>query len=149
MSNKLFSDAAAVLGVIGPVSQGAGAVSTAWISASQFAAFGAVIKTGVLGASATLDAKIEQATTSGGAGVKDIVGKAITQIVKATGDNKQVVINVREEDFDLAGDYSWFRLTLTVGVAASLIDATVFGYAGRYEPASDYGATSVAQIVYG
>ncbi|WP_419316977.1 hypothetical protein ACN2C7_10975 [Caulobacter sp. ErkDOM-E] len=149
MSNKLFSDANAVLGVIGPVSQGAGAVSTPWISASQFATFAAVIKTGVLGASATLDARLEQATTAAGAGVKDIVGKSITQIVKATGDNKQAIINLREEDLDLTLDYGFFRLTVTVGVAASLIDATVFGYAGRYEPASDYGATSVAQVIYG
>jgi hypothetical protein len=36
----------------------------------------AVIKTGVLGASATVDAKLQQATDSSGTGVKDITGKA-------------------------------------------------------------------------
>jgi hypothetical protein len=39
---------------------------------------------GVLGASATVDAKLQQATDNSGTGVKDVTGKAITQLVKAT-----------------------------------------------------------------
>ena len=52
---------------------------------AKFAEIMALIQTGVLGAAATLDAKLQQATDAAGTGAKDITGKAIVQIVKATG----------------------------------------------------------------
>jgi hypothetical protein len=44
---------------------------------------------GVLGAAATVDAKLQQATDTSGTGAKDISGKAITQLVKASNDNNE------------------------------------------------------------
>jgi hypothetical protein len=67
-----------------------GTVTTGWVDDGQVQRSGADLQTGVLGAAATVDAKLQQATSAAGAGAKDIAGKAITQIVKATGDNKQV-----------------------------------------------------------
>jgi hypothetical protein len=112
-----------VVGVISPVSQGVGTVTSGWIDASKFHNFMAVLKSGVLGAAATLDAKLQQATDNAGTGVKDVVGKSITQLVKATNDNNQVTIDLKQEDLDFNGGFGFFRLSVTVAAAASLVDA--------------------------
>jgi hypothetical protein len=145
-SNQRISEQAAVLGVISPVSQGAGTISTGWISARDFRRFTAIVQTGVLGASATVDAKLEQATSSGGAGVKDVSGKAITQIVKASGDDAQAIIDLRDDELDMTGGFSYFRLSITVAAAASLVSGQVLGGVGP-GPASDKNVASVAEIV--
>ena len=92
--NAKVTEEMAVLGTINPASLSTGATSTGWVLASGFHRFLALIETGVLGSSATLDAKLEQATDSSGTGAKDVTSKAITQIVKASGDNKRALINL-------------------------------------------------------
>ena len=153
--NQLPSDGVALMGSVDPVSQGAGSVSTGWVNVKNFHSFLALIGTGVLGVAATLDAKIQQATDGTGTGVKDVTGKSITQIVKATGDNKQAMINFRASDMDQANNFNFVRLTMTVGVAASLITGYLYGFYPRFEPVKDpgsnpainLGAASVVQIV--
>ena len=110
--NAKASELLTVLATIDPVSQAAGTVTTGWITVANHHGLLAVIQTGALGASATLDAKLQQATDSSGTGVKDITGKAITQIVKATGDNKQVLINVKPEELDTVNGFGFIRLSL-------------------------------------
>lgn|SRR5574340_786425 len=145
--NAKASELIAVMDTISPVSQGTGTVTTGWISAATFNNYLAVINTGVLGASATVDAKLQQANTSGGGAAKDVSGKAITQIVKASGDNKQALINLRDAELDVEGGFAWFRLSITVGTAASLIGAQVFGANSRFAPASDSNNAAVVQVV--
>lgn len=122
------------LAQVGPISQGAGSVSTGWVDASLYDGLHGVVAAGLLGAAATLDAKLEQATSAGGAGVKDIIGKTITQLVKATDDDKVATINVRAEELDVNNGFRWVRLTLTVGTAASLVYGALFGHNARYQP---------------
>lgn len=144
------SQRAAIVGVIDPQSSST-AKSSGWIPAVAFHNFMATIAVGAIGSSATVDAKIEQANAAnGGDVVKDVVGKAITQLTKAGGDDsKQAVINVKQEDFDFANGFKWFRLTITPAVAASLIDGKVFGFDPRYGFASDSDnrAASQAQTI--
>lgn len=146
-TNAKPSELIAVLDTIDPVSQAAGTVTTGWIKADKFNNFLAILNTGTLGASATVDAKIQQASDSGGTGAKDVTGKAITQIVKASGDNKQALINLRGAELDTNGGFSYFRLSVTVGTAASLIAANVVGINARFAPASDANNADVAQVV--
>lgn len=146
-TNLKFQERVAVMATIDPVSQGAGTVTTGWVSMRDFLSMTALIQTGVMGSSATLDGKLQQATSSGGAGAKDITGKAITQIVKASGDNKQATIDLRETELDVAGGFTYVRLSLTVGTAASLISATLFGNNARYLPASASNQAGVVQQV--
>ena len=110
MSNPAMkaSQRVAVVGSISPVSQGAGTATSAWIDATTFHNYLAILKTGVLGASATLDAKIQQATDNAGAGVKDVTGRAITQLVKASNDNNQAEIDLKQEDLDFAASIHLF-----------------------------------------
>jgi hypothetical protein len=92
----------------------------------------ALISTGILGASATVDAKLQQATDGAGTGVKDIPGAAITQIVKASGDNKFSFINLDPQKLDVANGFCFVRLSVTVGTAASLVAGYLFGGNPRY-----------------
>jgi hypothetical protein len=150
-----MSDQLAIMDIINPISQGAGTVTTAWVSAANFERFLATIETGVLGAAATVDAKLQQAQDSGGTGAKDITGKAITQIVKATGDNKTAMINLRDDELDVTNGFSWIRLSMTVGVAASLISGLLQAGVARFMPPKDalanpainLGSANVVQIV--
>ena len=145
--NAKASELLAVLATIDPVSQAAGTVTTGWITVANHHGLLAVIQTGVLGASATLDAKLQQATDSSGTGAKDISGKALTQIIKATGDNKQALINVKPEELDTVNGFGFVRLSLTVGVAASLTSAQLLGINPRFAPADAGNQAGVAQIV--
>ena len=56
--NILPSDRLAIVAAINPVSPAAGAVSTGWISMQNWRSVMAIVQAGVLGAAATLDAKL-------------------------------------------------------------------------------------------
>ena len=153
--NALMSDQLAVLDAINPVSQAAGTVTTAWVSAANFHRFLANVVTGVLGAGATVDAKLQQATDGSGTGVKDVAGKAITQIIKATGDNKVAMINLRSEELDFANGFNFIRASVTVGTTPSLVGVVLLGGVPRFAPPRDtgsnpsinLGSANVVQIV--
>lgn len=145
--NHKMSEKAAVLAVISPVSQAAGTAVSGWVSARDFHRLMALIETGVLGASATVDAKLQQAQDSSGTGAKDISSAhAITQIVKASGDNKQAIIDLDVSQLDANNGFAYVQLSVTVGTAASLIAATLFGFHAGFEPASASNPASVVQV---
>ncbi len=145
--NAKASEVVSVLANYNAASVAASTVTTGWISAANHERFLAIVSAGVLGSSATLDAKLQQATDSSGTGVKDITGKAITQMVKATGDNDCALINLSAPELDVANSFTHFRLSITVGTAASLLDAKVLGLNARYEPASAFNIAGVVEIV--
>ena len=145
--NAKGSELLSVLATIDPASQAAGAASTGWVPVANYFAFLAVLQTGVLGTSATVDAKLQQALDSSGTGAKDISGKAITQIVKATGDNKQALINVKPEELDTVNGFGFVRLSVTVGVAASQTSAQVLGLNPRFAPADASNQAAVVQVI--
>lgn len=146
-ANQKLSEGLAVLATIDPVSQGVGTVSTGWVDQSVFFFLMALIDVGVFGASATVDAKLQQATDSSGTGAKDITGKAITQLLAAGGNNRQALINMKEADLDTENGFRYVRLSITVGTAASLVSAALIGGVPRFQPASAYNQAGVAQIV--
>lgn len=143
--NAKPSEQVAIVGAINPSSQAAGTASTGWVSVADYHSLLAVIATGVLGASATIDAKFQQATDSSGTGAKDIAGTSITQLVKANDDNVQAEINLLPEQLDVEGGYGYVRLQVTVGTAASLTGALLLGFVPRYAPPAN--AASVVQVI--
>ena len=145
--NANGSELISIVATIDPASVAVGTVTTGWVSVANFHALVASIQTGALGTSATLDAKLQQALDSSGTSVKDITGKALTQIVKATGDNKQALINVKPEELDTVNGFGFVRLSITVGTAASLAGAQILGVNPRYATADALNQTAVAQIV--
>ncbi|HCZ15775.1 MAG TPA: hypothetical protein DHV85_14555 [Candidatus Accumulibacter sp.] len=145
--NAKGSEQLSILATFDPISQAAATVTTGWVSVANFHSFLAVVQTGVMGASATLDAKVQQAQDNTGTGVKDITGKSIAQIVKASGDNKQALINFRPEDLDNANGFAYVRLSLTVGTAASVVAATLLGVNARYATAEIFNQAAVVQAI--
>lgn len=134
MSNLKISQEVPLIASLPPLSQGVATRSTGWVAAKDFFNFMAVIKSGVMGAGGTLDAKIEQATSDAGAGAKDVVGKAIVQIAA---NNRNAVINFCHNDIDMTNGFTHVRVTLTVAVAASLTSADLFGGDARYEKSTN------------
>jgi hypothetical protein len=139
-----------VLAVINPVSQGVGSAVSGWVSASDFMKFLALVQVGAFGASATVDANIQQATSSTGTGAKAIPiasgNLVITELAAGT-NNIQCELNLDAQQLDVNGGFDWIQLTITVGVAATLVGGVLLGFAPRLAPASDFNNTSVAQIV--
>lgn len=145
--NVKATEQAAVLGAINPSSQAAGTATSGWLSMAQFQKLLAIISVGTFGSSATVDAKIQQATDSSGTGAKDITGKAITQMLAAGGNNVQAEINVDAQELDVSNGFDYVQLSVTVGTAATLTSALVLGFVPRFAPASAQNNASVAQIV--
>ena len=146
--NVLGSELAAVAGAIDPQSVNGATVESDWMDMAEFEQMLAIVKTGSMTASSTVDAKIEQATDSSGTGAKDVTGKAITQLLAAADANKQALINVRAAELDINGGFSFARLSVSVaGGTGANVDGTVLGLGASYAPASDNGLASVAEIV--
>jgi hypothetical protein len=137
----------AIAGIIAPQQAAAGTVTSAWIDMRTFFEVLATLNVGVIGAGGTIDAKIEQATDAAGTGAKAVAGLAITQLVKAGGDNRQVAINLRQEDMDKNGGFRFVRLSATVGVAATFLSAMLIGFDARYGSGSTNQSTTVAETV--
>lgn len=148
MGNLNPSQIAAVVGAIDPDVYTAGTYTTGWVDMQDFDALMAIVMVGTLGSSATLDAKIEQATDGSGTGAKDVSGTDITQLTQAgTDSDKQAVINVHASDLDFANDFRFARLSITVAVATSDAGGVLLGFTPRYGAASDNDASTVDEIV--
>ena len=145
--NVLPSSRVAQVGSIDPDANAAATLTTVWVAVKDFESFLALIAAGTLGASGTLDAKLEQATDGSGTGVKDITGKAITQLVKASNDDNQAYINLRADEMDADGGFDFVRLSVTGAVATGDFTAFLFGLDPHYGPASDNDEASVVEIV--
>lgn len=146
--NNMPSDISAVVGVIDPDATAAGTVATGWVEAANFHSFLGVVLAGTLGSSATVDAKIEQATDGSGTGAKDLSGSSITQLTQAgTDSDKQALIQFRPEDLDVDNSFTHVRLSITVATATSDAGGVLMGFGPRYGPASDSDASTVDEIV--
>lgn len=147
--NSQASDYVAVVATIDPDVYTAAAYTSDYVAVKDFHHFMAVIMAGTLGASATLDAKIVQATDSGGTGSKDVSGYSITQMTQAGTDQSdtQAVINIDPDALDLDNNFDYIAITMTVGTATSDAGALLVGYQGRNGPASDNDLASVGEIV--
>ena len=143
--NEKPSASLALLATIDPVSQAAGTVSTAWVDLATYFAALAILSVGAFGVAATVDAKLQQATDAAGTGAKDISGKAITQLLAAGGNNRQIMINMKSADLDTENAFRFLRLTVTVGATATLIAAGLFGAIPHYAVVSNQ--VGVAQVI--
>jgi hypothetical protein len=148
ITNQKLSESLAVLATINPSSQAAGAAYSGWISIAEFDRILALVQVGAFGASATVDANIQQAQDATGTGAKAIgTGKAIAQILAAGGNNVQALIDVRSTDLDVANGFGFVQLEILVGTAATETAGVILGGDARFEPASNFNQAGVVQIV--
>lgn len=143
------ADNVAVVATIDPDVTTASTVTSDWVDASDWHTILAVVMAGTLGTNATVDAKLEQATSAAGAGAKDISGSGITQMTQAGTDQSdtQAVISLQTDALDVDNGFQYVRLSITVGTATSDAGGIVLGVAPRVGPASDNDLASVGEIV--
>jgi hypothetical protein len=136
----------ALLGVVDPDAYASGAdYSTGWVNAGLYESLCAIILAGTIVSTGKLDAKLEQATSSAGAGAKDVTGKAITQLLESgTDSDKQAIINLKSEELDTNNGFAWVRLTLTSTTAGADAAGLLLGFDARYPPAH---AATVDEVV--
>lgn len=147
--NAKGSELLSILATVDPVSQAVGTVTTGWISVANFHALMVILETGALGVAGTVDAKLQQALDAAGTGVKDITGRAIVQFTQVGGGSaKQALLNLKPEDLDIANGYGFVRLSITVGVATSVVAAQIIGLNPRYADADAFNQAAVTQIIY-
>ena len=134
--NTQASDYVALCATIDPDVYTAAAYTSDYVAAKDFHQFMAVVYAGTLGASATIDAKIVQATDSAGTGSKDVSGYAITQMTQAGTDQSdtQAVINIAPDALDLDNNFDYIALTITVGTATSDAGGAIYGVGPRQGP---------------
>lgn len=145
--NAKPSEVITLLTTIDPASQAAGTVLTAWVPVKNHHTFLGILSAGVFGASGTLDAKFRQATDATGTNAKDVAGKAIVQLVAAGGNSRQAMVNMKTGDLDTEGGFAFIALSVTVGVAASFVGASLLATNPRFADAAGLNSASVATPV--
>lgn len=141
------ADQVAVIAAIDPDAAGTGDQTSDWAFAGDFHTLMAVIQTGTMGTSATIDAKLQQATDSSGTGAKDISGAAISQLVKASNDDDQAIISLQVDALDLDNGFDHVAIVLSVGTATSDCSAVLLGCSPRVGPADENDLDSVVEVV--
>lgn len=142
--NVPLSNQVQVAATIDPDAYTAAAYTSDWVSMATYNRVMAVVMAGTLGSSATLDAKLQEATDGSGTGNQDIAGKAITQLTEAgTDSDKQAIIECRADE--LTDGFTHVALVMTVATATSDAGALILGALARNEPATDLA--SVDEIV--
>lgn len=145
--NSKFYERAGIVGVIDPDAYTVNTYTSNWIDMGHWRQIAGIVMAGDLGSSATIDAKFEQATTSGGT-PKDISpARAIAQLTQAgTDDNKQAVLQLRHDELDLDNGYRWVRLSVAVGTATSDVGAIVLGIDPMTTPNTSYDISTVDEV---
>ena len=147
--NAKGHEVVATVGVIDPDVTAASTVVSDYADAGQFESMLATVMAGTLGSSATLDAKLVQATDSSGTSSKDITGFAITQMTQAGTDQSdtQATIACRAEDLDMDNDFTHVALSITVAVATSDAGGILQGLNSRSLPATEDQLASVGENI--
>lgn len=129
----LISESVVPIAVIQPqaITAGATGVLTGAIDMANYEKVVAVLMTGTLGASGTLDFKAVASATSGGT-YAAITGKAATQLVKATNDNDLVVIEVTQADL-ASLEKRYVKFNAVAGTANATSAVVVLGVPRNYD----------------
>jgi hypothetical protein len=143
---KKPAEVAAVVSALDPASLSANTYYSDWVLADDFEQYMGVVLVGAIATNGTCDIAISQATDGSGTGAKDVV--AATQLTQAgTDSNKQVVLQCRADQLDLAGGFRYIAVEVVTAVAATIAGAALIGFNPAYGPASGYDVASVDEIV--
>lgn len=141
MYTAQFSEQNVPLAVHYPLTRQVATHVSGWVKMSLYHRAFFYLMLGAMGANATVDANLQQASDAAGTGAKAITGKSITQLTQAgTDDNSLVGINLQTEELDVNGGFEYVRFRVTIAVADCAYAATLWGSEPRY------GAT--AETIY-
>ena len=129
-----FSEIAYPLAVVHSDSETA-EVNSAYVFAGNYHRFAIVVDVGDMASNATFDVQVEQATDDSGTSLKDVSGKALTQLTQASGDGNDIfVIELKGEEMDQDNGFDYFRVEFTPATAAVEFSAVIYGLVPRYSP---------------
>lgn len=144
---KAPTEVYAVVATLDPDAYTASSRTTDYVDMEYFHQISAIVMAGTLGTSATLNAKIMQATSSTGAGAVTVAGKAIAALTQAGSDSgKQAIINLKADELNVAGGFK-FAAVRVVSVVTSDWGVVVLGLNPRYGPAHANDLADVDEIV--
>jgi hypothetical protein len=144
MSNALYEELA-VAAKVNPASYSPGTQDSDAVDLAAFRRVMFVLEVGTIGASGTIDFKLQQSDTSGGA-YTDIAGKSITQLTQAGGGSgKQAIVEIRADE--LADGKRFVRGRVTIGTAATPLSVVALAGRPRFAPVADQDLASVAEII--
>ena len=140
-----FTEVVSLTGAVYPQTQGAGTYTYGYASAANFQRGAAILLVGEMAGGSTLDLELFQATDAAGTDAKAIgTGKAITQLTAAGGDgNDAVLIELRTEELDVDGGFSFVSAVVTVGVANVTFALLGLGTVANYVPVPTTNWTEV------
>lgn len=129
----LISESVVPIAVIQPqaITAGATGVLTGAIDMANYEKVMAVLMSGTIGASGTLDFKAVASATSGGT-YAAITGKAATQLVKATNDNDLAIIEVTQAEVAALGK-RYVKFNAIAGTANATSAVLVLGVPRNYD----------------
>lgn len=134
-----FTEGNRVDGDLHPASRAANTYNTSYFSMRDYHRAVCIVDVGSIPEGATLDVKLQQAKDTDGTSVKDITGKAITQLTDAD-DNKIVAIELKTEELDVDNRFDCIRAQAVVGVDAIPCSVMII----RTEPR--FAAVGVSQL---
>ncbi len=103
-----------------------------------------IMHVGDMGAGATVDLQLLQATDAAGADAKAITGKSITQLTQAGGDaGSTVAIEVRAEELDVNNGFAFIGAELTVANANCDIGIVALAGCSNYAPVATTNWTEI------
>jgi hypothetical protein len=138
----------ALLGNIPP--QSATTVQTSgWINVADFENLLFVISIGAMISTGLVDATIQQATSSGGAGAKALgTPISITEATYAANPDTEMLINLNAASLDTNNGFTFVELSITPSVEAALIAGEVWGFDPKYATdATTLNNASVVQVL--
>lgn len=123
-----------VIEVIQPqaITSGATGVLTGAIDMQKYSRVMAVLLSGTLGASGTLDLTAKASDASGGT-YTALSGKAITQMVKATNDNDVAILEVDAGDVASVANARYVKFNAVAGTANATSALVVLGVPRNYD----------------
>lgn len=144
MINEYITEAMAVLAQLASANQTAAAHAVGPFNTQVCRQVLFIVDLGALGASATVDFKVQASATQAGT-YADVANSSITQIT--AGATNLVLVLVRHETLAAAGVGPWIKGVLTVGTAASQAGVVALGFDTRFKPGSDYNLVTPAQTL--
>lgn len=146
-----FTEDNALLATYNADSQGVGTVVSAYVDMETYHRAVLLLNVGDMGALATLNVQLLQATSAAGAGAKTIADKAatgtksITQLTQAGGDgNDNLGVELQTEELDVDGGFNFIAVQVVVAVAAVEMGWVLLGTNSRYKAVP---TTNFAEII--
>lgn len=143
--NENLSEALVLLGTLPSGAQTAGAKTVGPFTCRNLSRVLFLIDIGTLGASATVDFKIQASSTSGGT-YADVPGTTITQITAGASNFVEVELKTETLAQTGTGVGPWIKGILTIGVATTQASVIALGTA-KTSPGSDGNLVTPAQVL--